>query len=61
MWSEKGIWLQIKANGKAGHAAQPTDDNPNDILIKALYKIITHPECPTDDPILWNTILKSQN
>ncbi len=55
---KKGIWLQIKANGKAGHAAQPTDDNPNDILIKALYKIITHPECPTDDPILWNTIFE---
>lgn len=55
---KKGIWLQIKAQGKTGHASQPSQDNPNDILIKALYKIITHPECPTGDKILWNTIIQ---
>ncbi len=55
---KKGIWLQIKAHGKAGHASQPSLDNPNDILIKALHKIITHPECPAGDKILWDTIIK---
>lgn len=55
---KKGIWLQIKAHGKAGHASQPNPDNPNDILVKALYKIITHPECPANDKILWDTMIQ---
>jgi acetylornithine deacetylase/succinyl-diaminopimelate desuccinylase-like protein len=40
-FGEKGpIWLKIKAKGKPGHASMPHKDNPNLILIQALYKIL---------------------
>ncbi|MCS7214226.1 MAG: M20/M25/M40 family metallo-hydrolase [Candidatus Calescibacterium sp.] len=39
-FGEKGpIWLKIKAKGRSGHASMPIEDNPNLILLRALYKI----------------------
>lgn len=40
-FGEKGpLWLKIKAKGKPGHASMPHKDNPNLILVQALYKIL---------------------
>lgn len=40
---KKTLWLKVCAYGKNGHGASPTPDNANDILIKALTKICSHP------------------
>lgn len=40
-FGEKGpLWLKIKAKGKPGHASMPHEDNPNLILVQALYRIL---------------------
>lgn len=40
---KKGVWLRIRAHGQAGHGSQPHKENPNDILIKALNRVIENP------------------
>jgi acetylornithine deacetylase/succinyl-diaminopimelate desuccinylase-like protein len=30
------LWLRLRATGESGHASQPTPDNPNDILLRAI-------------------------
>lgn len=40
---KKLIWLKLRATGVAGHGSQPTDDNPNDRLTRALTRLIRTP------------------
>ena len=32
---KKIVWLKVRAEGVSGHGSQPTDQNPNDRLVKA--------------------------
>src|SRR5438552_5006161 len=36
---KKIVWLKVRAEGVAGHGSQPTDQNPNDRLVKALARL----------------------
>ena len=36
---KKIVWLKLRAEGVAGHGSQPTDQNPNDRLVKALARL----------------------
>ena len=36
---KKIVWLKLRAEGIAGHGSQPTDQNPNDRLVKALARL----------------------
>jgi len=44
---KKLIWLKVRAEGVAGHGSQPTDQNPNDRLVKALGRLLGQPLGPT--------------
>src|SRR5712691_3234126 len=35
------VWLKLRVEGVAGHGSQPTDQNPNDRLVKALARLLT--------------------
>jgi acetylornithine deacetylase/succinyl-diaminopimelate desuccinylase-like protein len=37
---KKIVWLKLRAEGVAGHGSQPTDQNPNDRLAKALARLL---------------------
>ena len=37
---KKIVWLKLRAEGVAGHGSQPTDQNPNDKLVKALARLL---------------------
>src|SRR5437588_4138168 len=37
---KKIVWLKLRAEGVAGHGSQPTDQNPNDRLVKALGRLL---------------------
>src|SRR5947208_16623468 len=37
---KKIVWLKLRAEGVAGHGSQPSDQNPNDRLVKALTKLL---------------------
>src|SRR5207245_8665892 len=43
---KKIVWLKLRAEGVAGHGSQPTDQNPNDRLVKALARLLA----PDGDP-----------
>jgi len=34
------VWLKLRAEGIAGHGSQPTDQNPNDRLVRALGRLL---------------------
>src|SRR5262245_6968952 len=36
---KKIVWLKLRAEGVAGHGSQPTDQNPNDRLVRALARL----------------------
>jgi acetylornithine deacetylase/succinyl-diaminopimelate desuccinylase-like protein len=38
---KKIVWLKLRAEGVAGHGSQPTDQNPNDRLVKALARLLS--------------------
>jgi acetylornithine deacetylase/succinyl-diaminopimelate desuccinylase-like protein len=40
---KKIVWLKLRAEGVAGHGSQPTDQNPNDRLVKALARLLGDP------------------
>ena len=40
---KKILWLKLTAEGTAGHGSQPHDRNPNDRLVKALDRLLSHP------------------
>ena len=37
---KKIVWLKLRAEGVAGHGSQPTDQNPNDRLVRALARLL---------------------
>jgi len=37
---KKLVWLKLRAEGVAGHGSQPTPDNPNDRLVRALGRLL---------------------
>jgi acetylornithine deacetylase/succinyl-diaminopimelate desuccinylase-like protein len=37
---KKIVWLKLRAEGVAGHGSQPTNQNPNDRLVKALARLL---------------------
>jgi acetylornithine deacetylase/succinyl-diaminopimelate desuccinylase-like protein len=37
---KKMVWLRVRAEGVAGHGSQPTDQNPNDRLVRALARLL---------------------
>jgi len=38
---KKIVWLKLRAEGVAGHGSQPTPDNPNDRLVRALARLLS--------------------
>ncbi|HKY32352.1 MAG TPA: M20/M25/M40 family metallo-hydrolase [Candidatus Polarisedimenticolia bacterium] len=36
---KKLLWLKLRAEGTAGHGSQPTQDNPNELLVRALAHV----------------------
>lgn len=40
---KKILWLDVIAEGVAGHGSQPHDQNPNDRLIRALARLLAEP------------------
>jgi len=57
--AEKNIlWLKLHAEGVAGHASQPHDQNPNDRLIRALARLLNEPAPSSSFSIL--EVMKSR-
>ncbi len=46
---KKIVWLKLRAEGVAGHGSQPTDQNPNDRLVRALARLLA-PEAARAQP-----------
>ena len=40
---KKILWLELTAEGVAGHGSQPHEENPNDRLVRALARLLSHP------------------
>jgi acetylornithine deacetylase/succinyl-diaminopimelate desuccinylase-like protein len=40
---KKILWLELTAEGVAGHGSQPHDQNPNDRLVRALTRLLAEP------------------
>jgi acetylornithine deacetylase/succinyl-diaminopimelate desuccinylase-like protein len=40
---KKIVWLKVRAEGVAGHGSQPSDQNPNDRLVRALGRLLDEP------------------
>jgi acetylornithine deacetylase/succinyl-diaminopimelate desuccinylase-like protein len=40
---KKILWLNLRAEGVAGHGSQPHDRNPNDRLVRALDRLLNEP------------------
>jgi acetylornithine deacetylase/succinyl-diaminopimelate desuccinylase-like protein len=43
---KKIVWLKVRAEGVSGHGSQPTDQNPNDRLVKAIDRLVTASQSP---------------
>jgi acetylornithine deacetylase/succinyl-diaminopimelate desuccinylase-like protein len=41
---KKIVWLKLRAEGVSGHGSQPTDQNPNDKLVRALARLLAAPD-----------------
>lgn len=46
------LWLRVRATGVSGHASQPTPDNPNDILLRAIEKAKQFPPSNKSNPVV---------
>jgi acetylornithine deacetylase/succinyl-diaminopimelate desuccinylase-like protein len=55
---KKILWLKLRAEGVAGHASQPHDQNPNDRLIRALARLLNEPAPSSSFSIL--EVMKSR-
>jgi acetylornithine deacetylase/succinyl-diaminopimelate desuccinylase-like protein len=55
---KKALWLRIKAMGESGHGSRPTNENPNNILLNALVKLINY-EWTVDDNSNINHLIKA--
>ena len=49
---KKILWLTLRAEGIAGHASQPHDQNPNDRLVRALARLLGEPLPTSSFPII---------
>ena len=49
---KKILWLKLRAEGIAGHASQPHDQNPNDRLVRALARLLAEPLPTSSFPII---------
>jgi acetylornithine deacetylase/succinyl-diaminopimelate desuccinylase-like protein len=49
---KKIVWLKVRAEGVAGHGSQPHQQNPNDRLVRALTRLLSHPLPTADVPVL---------
>jgi acetylornithine deacetylase/succinyl-diaminopimelate desuccinylase-like protein len=49
---KKILWLKLRAEGIAGHASQPHDQNPNDRLVRALARLLGEPLPTSSFPII---------
>jgi acetylornithine deacetylase/succinyl-diaminopimelate desuccinylase-like protein len=49
---KKILWLKLRAEGIAGHASQPHDQNPNDRLVRALNRLLSEPLPSSSFPVL---------
>jgi acetylornithine deacetylase/succinyl-diaminopimelate desuccinylase-like protein len=41
---KKIVWLKLRAEGVSGHGSQPSDQNPNDRLVRALARLLSEPQ-----------------
>jgi acetylornithine deacetylase/succinyl-diaminopimelate desuccinylase-like protein len=55
---KKILWLKLTAEGVAGHASQPHDQNPNDRLVRALTRLLSEPAPSSSFSIL--EVMKSR-
>ena len=49
---KKIVWLKVRAEGVAGHGSQPHQQNPNDRLVRALARLLSHPLPSAPVPVL---------
>jgi acetylornithine deacetylase/succinyl-diaminopimelate desuccinylase-like protein len=49
---KKVFWLRLVAAGTAGHASQPHDDNPVDLVTTALARLSAHPFPADRNPVV---------
>ena len=49
---KKIVWLKVRAEGVAGHGSQPHEQNPNDRLVRALARLLSHPLPTAPVPVL---------
>ncbi|MBA3888628.1 MAG: M20/M25/M40 family metallo-hydrolase [Acidobacteria bacterium] len=49
---KKILWLELMAEGIAGHGSQPHDQNPNDRLVRALARLLAEPMPPSNVEVL---------
>ncbi len=49
---KKILWLKLRAEGIAGHASQPHDQNPNDRLVRALARLLSEPLPASSFPVV---------
>ena len=49
---KKIVWLKVRAEGVAGHGSQPHQQNPNDHLVRALTRLLSHPLPTLSVPVL---------
>ncbi len=49
---KKLVWLKVRAEGVAGHGSQPHAQNPNDRLVRALTRLLSHPLPSSPVPLL---------
>jgi acetylornithine deacetylase/succinyl-diaminopimelate desuccinylase-like protein len=54
---KKIVWLKLRADGVAGHGSQPTDQNPNDRLVRALARLLYSDRSPEASGTLEPSVL----
>jgi acetylornithine deacetylase/succinyl-diaminopimelate desuccinylase-like protein len=47
---KKIVWLKVRAEGVAGHGSQPTDQNPNDRLVRAVARLLSSSDAAARGP-----------
>jgi acetylornithine deacetylase/succinyl-diaminopimelate desuccinylase-like protein len=53
---KKIVWLKVRAEGVSGHGSQPTDQNPNDRLTRALGRLLAAGDGGSKAPALVDTM-----
>lgn len=55
---KKVLTLSVTAHGKAGHGSQPHDNNPNEMLLQAIQRILTFAPIGSLQPVVQETITR---